>query len=111
VQQEPPIVTDNILVNEVQLLLAEKRTALATLRAGTAVLVLPLSVGSILITTSRHYNATHVANLLIPLLVVAVALVGLGTYLIIHSILRIRRYDRLIHKIKQEHSAFAEFIE
>jgi len=110
-EQEPPILADNVLVNEVQLLLAEKRTALATLRAGTTVLVLPLSVMSLLITTSRFYNGMKVAGLLIPLLVVAAALIGLGAYLIIDSFRRICRYDRLIHKIKQMHSAYAEFIE
>jgi uncharacterized membrane protein YkgB len=110
VEQEPPIVADNILVNEVQLLLAEKRTALATLRAGTAVLILPLSVLSVLITTSQYYRITHVLGLLVPLLVVAAALVVLGAYLIISSLVRVRRYDRLIREIKQKHSAIAEFI-
>src|SRR6266478_4693570 len=107
--QEPPILADSVLVNEVQLLLAEKRTALATLRAGTAVLVLPLSVLSILITTSRYYNAINVAGLLIPLLALAALLVGLGGYLIVHSLVRVHRYDCLIRRIKKEHSKLALF--
>ena len=94
-----------------QLLLAEKRTALATLRAGTAVLVLPLSVLSVLITTSRYYDVIRVVGLLVALLAVVAALVVLGAYLIIHSFVRIRRFDRHIRQIKQEHSAIAEFIE
>src|SRR6266853_1087838 len=108
--QEPPILADNVLVNEVQLLLAEKRTALATLRAGTAVLVLPLSVLSVLVTTSRYYDVFHVLGLLISLLMVAAVLVILGGYLIIQSLIRIHRYDRLIRRIKHKHSAIAEFL-
>jgi hypothetical protein len=47
---------DNVLVGEIQVLLAEKRTALAALRTGIAVFALPLSVLSALIATSRYYS-------------------------------------------------------
>ena len=40
---------DTIVINEVQLVLAEKRTSLAVMRTGIAVLILPLSVLSVLI--------------------------------------------------------------
>src|SRR5436190_20338458 len=43
---------DNVIFGEIQLLLAEKRTALASLRTGIAVFALPLSVLSALIATS-----------------------------------------------------------
>jgi hypothetical protein len=39
---EPPKI-DNLIFGEIQLLLAEKRTALASLRTGIAVFALPLS--------------------------------------------------------------------
>jgi uncharacterized membrane protein YkgB len=60
--------SDNIIINEIQLLLAEKRTSLATLRTGITVLVLPLSALSLLIATSKYYNILHVMHLLLPLL-------------------------------------------
>ena len=44
---------DILCINQVQLLLAEKRTALAVMRTGIAVLALPLSVFSALIATSK----------------------------------------------------------
>jgi len=100
-----------LVINEVQLVLAEKRTALSTLRTGIAVLVLPLSVLSVLVATSRYYVIPHVIHFLLPLLVLCAVLVVLGAYLIVHSIVRIHRYDRLIRKIKQKHSAIAEFID
>jgi uncharacterized protein YybS (DUF2232 family) len=98
------------VLGEIQLLLAEKRTALAGLRTGIAVFALPLSVLSALIATSRYYNVWHVLHFLLPLLALNLGLIVLGFYLVIHSISRIRHYDRLIQQLKREHSAIAEFI-
>ncbi len=100
-----------LLFNEIQLILAEKRTALSSLRTGIAVFALPLSVLSALIATSRYYDINHVAQLLVPLLVLNGALIVLGSYLIIHSIQRLHHYDRLIREIKQKHSLVADFID
>jgi len=50
-------------VNEIQLLLAEKSIHLALMRTGIAVLTLPLSVLSLLIATSKYYNAVDVLTL------------------------------------------------
>ncbi|CAG37028.1 hypothetical protein [Desulfotalea psychrophila] len=102
---------DSIIINEVQLLLAEKRTSLAVLRTGIAVLALPLAAISMLIATSRFYNVLHVLYFLIPLAVLNFALIVFGTYLIIKSIIRMKNYDRLIHEIKIEHSVIGKFIE
>jgi len=101
----------DLLLNEVQLLLAEKRTSLSTLRTGIAVFVLPLSVLSILIATSRFYELVHVMPLLIPLLIICSALILLACFLIFQAIVHIRHYDRMILKIKREHSIIAEFID
>ena len=48
----------NITINKVQLILAEKRTPLAVMRTGIAVFVLPLSVLSALVATSKFYDST-----------------------------------------------------
>jgi hypothetical protein len=102
---------DNLIFGEIQLLLAEKRTALSSLRAGMAVFALPLSVLSVLVATSKHYELEHVLPLLVPLLVLNVGLVGLGFYLVWHSIRRIRHYDAQIKQLKQKHSAIREFLD
>lgn len=101
----------SMAINEVQLVLAEKRTALSALRTGISVFVLPLSVLSLLVATSRYYEIPQVLHFLLPLLILCALLVFLGSYLIVRSIVRIHRYDRLIRKIKQKHSAIAEFID
>jgi uncharacterized membrane protein YkgB len=103
--------SDGIVIAEVQLILAEKRTSLATMRTGIAVFVLPLSVLSVLIATSKYYDIVHVLHLLLPLLAICAALVLLGTYLVTRSIIRIRRQDRHILEIKRKHSRIAEFID
>lgn len=102
---------DAIVINEVQLILAEKRTSLSVMRTGIAVLALPLSVMSVLIATSKYYDVRHVLHLFVPLGALCLALTGFGVYLIIRSIIRMRRYDRLIYEIKQKHSVIGEFIE
>jgi hypothetical protein len=73
---------DTIAINEVQLILAEKRTALALMRTGIAVLVLPLSVTSFLIATSKYYDILDVLHFLIPLSLLNCALLVFGFFLI-----------------------------
>ena len=102
---------DSIIINEVQLILAEKRTSLATMRTGIAVFALPLTVLSVLIATSKYYDIIHVLHLLVPLFLVCAALVLLGSYLIILSIIKIRHHDRIILELKRKHSRIADFID
>jgi hypothetical protein len=101
---------DNAVFNEVQLLLAEKRTALSAMRTGIAVFVFPLSVLSVLIATSKSYEIHQVLVWLVPLAVLNLGLVALGVYLITRAVLHIRHYDRLIGKLKSKHSRLAELL-
>src|SRR5881398_2330133 len=95
---EPPKI-DNLILGEIQVILSEKRTALASMRTGIAVFALPLSVLSVLIATSRYYNMGHVLPLLVPLLVLNLGLVILGSWLIYHAIQRLHHYDRRIREL------------
>lgn len=102
---------DKVAVDEVQLLLAEERTSLAVMRTGIAVVALPLSVFSLLVATSRYYDASRVLHLLVPLAFLCVVLLLLGGYLVVHSLRKLRRLDRLIHRIKREHGSIAQFLD
>lgn len=102
---------DNLIINEVQLLLSEKRTSLSTLRTGIAIFAFPLSVLSVLIATSRHYEPKDVVPFLVPLAFINVVLVALGGYLIITSIRRARHYDRHILELKRQHSRLAALLD
>ena len=107
---EPPKL-DNFIFGEIQVLLAEKRTALASLRTGIAVFALPLSVLSALIATSRYYSMEKVMPLLAPLMLLNLGLVVLGTWLVFRSIRRIHHYEHRIRELSQKYRSIAQFIE
>src|ERR1700730_17617799 len=107
---DPPAL-DNLILGEIQVLLAEKRTSLSALRTGIAIFALPLSVLSVLIATSRYYSFGKVMPLLVPLLLLNLGLVVLGSLLIYHSIRRLRQYERLIRELSQKYRSIAEFID
>jgi uncharacterized membrane protein YqjE len=91
-----------MLINEVSLILAEKRTALSVLRTGLAVLVLPLSVVSVLVAVSRMYDPAKVMYLLAPLLGLSVLLAIFGLYLIYRSFKKALSLDRLSQELKKQ---------
>ena len=102
---------DPIIINEAQLILAEKRTSLAAMRTGITVFALPLSVLSLLIVTSKYYDVVHVIHFIVPLVILCLGLVALGSYLVIRAIIHIRHYDRLMKILKSKHSNIAELID
>ena len=102
---------NNATFGEIQVILSEKRTALASLRTGIAVFALPLSVLSVLIATSRYYSMGNVLPLLVPLLGLCLGLAVLGAWLIYHSIRRIRHYDRVVRQLTQKYRSLAEFVD
>jgi uncharacterized membrane protein YidH (DUF202 family) len=108
---KPEADVDLVTFNEIQLLLAEKRTSLSTLRTGIAVFVFPLSVLSVLIATSKSYELDEVMVWLVPLLLLNLGLVVLGIYLITRAVQRIRHYDRMIDVIKNKYSRLAELLD
>src|SRR6266699_4452274 len=88
----------NFILGEIQVLLAEKRTALSSLRTGIAVFALPLSVLSVLIATSRYYNIGAVIPLLVPLLLLNLGLIVLGSWLISRAIPHLGRCAHLVRE-------------
>src|SRR5215831_2583009 len=102
---------DNVIFGGIQVLLAEKRTALASLRTGIAVFALPLSVLSALIATSRYYSIDKVLPLLLPLMLLNLGLVVLGTWLVFRSLHRIHHFEHRIRELSEKYRSIAEFIE
>ena len=98
-------------ISRVQLLLAEKRTSLAALRTGIAIFTLPLSVTTVLVTTSRYYNFIENLHYLIPLLFLCVILVAVGTYLIFVALIRHRHQNEQIRMIKMKHAAWKDLVD
>jgi hypothetical protein len=102
---------DELIFGEIQVLLAEKRTALSSLRTGIAIFALPLSVLSVLIATSRYYSIGKVMPLLMPLLLLNLGLVVLGSWLVFHSIGRLHHYDRRIRALTRKYRSLAEVVD
>lgn len=102
---------DLVIINEVQLLLSEKRTSLSAMRTGIAIFALPVSVLSVLVATSRLYDVPRVWHWLAPLILLNAGLVILAVYLVVRSIRRIHHYDRLILQLKRKHSRLAEILD
>jgi uncharacterized membrane protein YidH (DUF202 family) len=90
------------LMGQVQVLLAEKRTSLAVMRTGIAVFALPLSVTTVLVGLSEFYNWRENLHFLLPLLVLCIGLVALGTLLAVRSLRNLARLDRVIGRKKAE---------
>lgn len=111
VNPNPEPESDKFVLDEVQLLLSEKRTSLSTLRTGIAIFAFPLSVLSVLIATSRYYVMQDVIHLLAPLLALNLGLTVLAIYLIAHAIRRIRHYNLQIDALKRRHSRLAALLD
>ncbi|MCF8034499.1 MAG: hypothetical protein K9K66_13260 [Desulfarculaceae bacterium] len=90
---------EGILINEAQFLLAQKRTQLAAVRTGLAVLAVPMGIISLLIVTSRLYHFWDNLGYLVPLFVVCLGLIGLGVSLIIRSLTHLRRTEHSLRKV------------
>lgn len=100
----------NFLLEEIQLILAEKRTSLSIMRTGIAVITLPLSVLTILVVTSKYYRIFEIITLFISLVILCVGLTIWGIYLIIKASRNIRHYDAMIRKLKLDDSRLREIV-
>jgi uncharacterized membrane protein YkgB len=108
---EQSLESNAIIINEAQLILAEKRTSMAAMRTGIAVFALPLSVLGLLIATSRYYDVLKVLPLIIPLGIILLVLILLGGYLIFRALRHMHHQDRMLHRLKTSHSRLSEFID
>lgn len=91
-----------MVFDEVNLLLSEKRTALSILRTGIAIFLIPLSIGSVLIATSQLYKPDKILFLLVPVLAGCTLLILISLWLIVIAFVKLRhnekRLDHIIEK-------------
>ncbi|MDR1045282.1 MAG: hypothetical protein LBP33_09220 [Candidatus Adiutrix sp.] len=97
-----------MLINEVTLVLAEKRTSLSVMRTGIAILALPVSVFSVLVVISRYYDPMKVMYLLGPLLGICLILTALGAYMIGKSLKRVAQLNRVVAALKRQNRSLRE---
>lgn len=94
------IENDPIIFNEAQLVLAEKRTHLAMLRTGIAIVALPMSIISFLVATSRFYDIGENLHYLIPLFVLNLSLSCLGIAMAVRALVKLRQDGKLLQNLK-----------
>lgn len=99
-----------IIINEAQLVLAEKRTSLAALRTGIAIVALPMSLTTFLIATSRYYDTDDVLHFLLPVGGLNLVLLVLGAWLSLRAVRRLRQQERMLRLLKERNGALAEFL-
>ncbi|WMW66406.1 hypothetical protein [Nitratidesulfovibrio liaohensis] len=99
-----------IIINEAQLVLAEKRTSLAALRTGIAIVALPMSLTTFLIATSRYYDTEDVLHFLLPVGVLNLVLLVLGAWLSLRAVRRLRQQEQTLRLLKERNGALAEFL-
>ena len=102
---------DKIMINEAQLILAEKRTSFAALRTGIAVFALPLTITSLLIVTSKYYDIVNVLFLFVIVAGICILLSLLGGYLIVKSVFKIHNYDKLLENLKKKNKILQQYLE
>lgn len=103
-------VDHRLVMSECQLLLAEKRTSFALLRTGVTVSLVPLSVWTVLIATSRLWNIWDSWWLLAPLMIVAILLFVLGVYLILHAMQHLAHTDRVMMGLRQSDTLLEDLL-
>ncbi len=99
------------IINELELILSQKRTALSVLRTGITVMLLPLSVLTVLLATSRYYDIGQAWAIAVPLGLVCLALFTLGFYLILRASIRIKRFDHVAEMLVKHSKYLRELMD
>lgn len=103
-------VDHKLVMSECQLLLAEKRTSFALLRTGVTVSLVPLSLWSVLIATSKLWSVWDVWWILGPLMIFLVALFVLGIYLIFHAMQHLAHTDRVMMGLRHSDTLLEDLL-
>jgi uncharacterized membrane protein YidH (DUF202 family) len=102
---------DNPVVDEILVLLQEKRTILAMIRIGIAIIMAQISILGFLIVTSKFYEWMEVLHLLIPFALLNLVVLGIAGYLIFGSLIQIHQLDRQILAYKKSHGGISHFMD
>ena len=102
---------ERVIIEDIQVLLEEKRTSLMVMRTGIAIFVFQIFIFGFLIATSKFYHFLEVMHMSIPFYIINACLMVLAYYLIITSLIRTRRYDRIITELKKKHRRISGLID
>lgn len=100
-----------MVFDEVNLLLSEKRTALSILRTGIAIFLIPLSIGSLLIATSQLYKPEKILFLMIPVLAGCTLLMIIALWLIIRAFAKLRHNEKHLDHIIEKNQFLRHLVD
>lgn len=104
------LVPEQLLLNEVQVLLAEKRTYYALMRSALAIFTLPLTVIVFLIATAGFHGLFTRSWLSVTVLVVLLLVSFFGISMVARANEKIKKINQLINIIKSENKRIAEIV-
>lgn len=93
---------ETLLLSEVQVLLAEKRTYYSILRTGLAIITVPLSIIIFLIAAKDFHNLFQSFWLSLIIVGCLLAISIAGVYLVVKSSRKVKKIDRMILGIEKE---------
>jgi len=100
---------EKLLICEVELLLAEKRTHLSIFRTGAALFGLSVSALSVVLVTA-DLSIFFVLEWPIFILLILVAIATMGGWQMFHARGKVKRLDALIKEIEKQNKRIAEII-
>ncbi len=100
-----------MVFDEINLLLSEKRTALSILRTGIAIFSIPLSLGSVLIATSQLYKPEKIMFLLVPVLAGCTLLVLIALWLFVTAFVKLRHNEKRIDTIIEKNQFLRNLVD
>jgi uncharacterized membrane protein YidH (DUF202 family) len=101
---------EKILLGEVQLILAEKRTYFSLLRTGIAIFTFPLTIIAFLAATSQHHDFFARVPIAVTIISILSIVSLLGLVLFFQAEARVKHLNRLILGIKAKNRRLAEII-
>ena len=99
-----------LLINEVQLLLAEKRTYYALLRTGIAIFSVPLTMIGFLLATARYHQLFDQPSIAGVTLAGLFVVSALGLWLTQRAGRKVHHLNDLINQIRDENNRLAELV-
>ena len=90
--------SQSVKQEKIMTLLSEKRTVLSEFRTGITTLILPLSIITLLVATSRYYNIKEIPYMFTSLIIVCIILFFIGGYLTIKPMSRLKEIDKKLRK-------------
>ena len=102
---------EGVIINEIEMLLEEKRTSLAVMRTGIAIFVIQMLTAAFLIARSKTFVFLEIIHMAIPFYIINLFLVVLASYLVTSSLIHIRSYDRIIRGLKKRHRRISELMD